>query len=104
MSARVDDAIPPTTGCLESLHGHHNESTRRHNTFWASMYRLATQIVRSVEDYGARIRHNFNRAVRMSREFAAKADRKCKIRSISLAPLRTFVHADFPSITRRYME
>jgi hypothetical protein len=49
MSARVDDGIPPTTGCLESIHGNHNKSTPRHNTFWASMYRLATQIVRSVE-------------------------------------------------------
>jgi hypothetical protein len=73
MSARVDDGIPPITGCLESIHGHHNESTPKHNTFWASMYRLATQIVRSVEGYSARIRHNFNRAVRVSRDFASKA-------------------------------
>jgi hypothetical protein len=37
------------------------------------MYCLATQIVRSVEGYSARVRHNFNRAVRVSRDFASKA-------------------------------
>jgi hypothetical protein len=38
------------------------------------MYRLATQIVRYVEGYSARVRHKFNRVVRVSREFSSKAE------------------------------
>jgi hypothetical protein len=37
------------------------------------MYCLATPIVRSVEGCSARVRHNFNGAVRMSWDFASKA-------------------------------
>jgi hypothetical protein len=70
MLVRIHEEMPPTTNCLESIHGHLNESTPRNNTFWASMCRLGAQMVRSVSGYGFAVRHNFNHACRKAQDIA----------------------------------
>jgi hypothetical protein len=70
MLARVSERLPPTTNCLESIHGHPNESTPRNNTFWASMCRLGAQMARSLEWFSLAVRHNFNHACRKAQDMA----------------------------------
>jgi hypothetical protein len=70
MLTRVRERLPPTTNCLESIHGHLNESTPRNNTFWASMCRLGAQMARSLEGFSLAVRHNFNHACRKAQDMA----------------------------------
>jgi hypothetical protein len=63
---KIEDLMPPTTNCLESINGHHNDATPRNNLFWASACRLAEQIQQGILHFSAYVRHNFNRATRQA--------------------------------------
>jgi hypothetical protein len=66
MVKRAETEMPPTTGALESSHGHLNEDTGRYNSFWPSMCRLKRQGERSFGSWSSRVQRNLNAAYRRS--------------------------------------
>jgi hypothetical protein len=66
MLARAETDMPPTTGALESTHGHLNEATGRVNSFWPSMCRLKKQGEQSFKSWGTRVCRNLAAACRRS--------------------------------------
>jgi hypothetical protein len=64
MLKRAETEMPPTTGALESMHGHLNEDTGRFNDFWPSMRRLKDQGEQSMKSWSVRVGRNLNAAYR----------------------------------------
>jgi hypothetical protein len=61
---KLQDCLPTTTNCLESINGHHNENTPRRNEFWASVFRLSMMVDHGIAAFSASVRHIFNSAIR----------------------------------------
>jgi hypothetical protein len=78
ISARPVEGVSPMMSSLEAIHGHLNESTPRHTSFWASTCRLVEQIDRALVAFPASVRHNFDRAVRISREPRCHLDKEMR--------------------------
>ena len=74
MLNRIKYRMPSTTNSLESYHGHLNKVTSRRNTFFGSIFRIASNLNKHNKNYQKRIRHNFNRAIQNTKQESNRID------------------------------
>jgi len=55
--------MPATTNARESIHGHLNESTPRHNCFYSSLFKIVEMMEEKTTSFELSLKHNFIRAV-----------------------------------------
>jgi hypothetical protein len=71
---KINECIPMTTNCLESINGHRNAATPRRNCFWSAMTRIAGMVGQSIGNFPTSVRNNFNNTTRKAVSLAQSID------------------------------